>query len=541
MPSILVRGLPDAAAVTAIAFFSILVVVWPFGSCVITAVGEAWRADPASPSLAFVQSGLGRPLWSFLWGVPWVMGMGLASGLLAWPCALSLAARAGRAWLWVLLPLALPTYLAYAGWGLLRAPGTLIGNAIELAAQSSGSWIPVAINRALAMAGLAVWAAPIAAGVMAAAMRGLDPTVFEAIRIDSAGWRGAVARFRAGRAPFLAGVGVVALTMLGSAVPLHLAEIRTSAIQVWLALDTTAPSEHWRVWIAAWPLLAVAGLAGWWLGGVATGEEGPRGDHSASSRRASLRSVAVVALLGAVGPLVLFAWGLRDRGVFFRFPRLAGEAIVTSVMAAAAVAAGALVISTLVAWGLAGTGVVNRVTRVAVRLLVIAGLIPGVLVGCAVSQAWERAAGTNQLAGQVRDSFGIISLAHLARFAFLPVLVAAAAIRAEPPSQRSSRRIDGATGILAWVRAGLPPHLPWLVLASCIAGLMSVHEIESAMIVQPPGDTLARMVLGFLHYSRTDELCAAALWVGGTVLLLAGAIRLGWGAVAGSGGEKPHP
>ena len=53
--------------------------------------------------------------------------------------------------------------------------------------------------------------------------------------------------------------------MIGSAVPLHLAQIDTYAIRIWLGLNETRREEHWKVWLAAWPLVAAAIAAGWTL------------------------------------------------------------------------------------------------------------------------------------------------------------------------------------------------------------------------------------------------------------------------------------
>ena len=44
--------------------------------------------------------------------------------------------------------------------------------------------------------------------------------------------------------------------MIGSAVPLHLAQVETFAILIWRDLNLT--TEPARVWVRAWPLLLVA-------------------------------------------------------------------------------------------------------------------------------------------------------------------------------------------------------------------------------------------------------------------------------------------
>lgn len=516
----------DILALAALLFLMALLVLWPLGASTWLALRDALFATPSHPSDAFTQSGLTRVLPLFFKSLLWSGSIGMFAAALAWPCSFSLAFGPARRWVWTVLPLALPGYLAFAGWGLLRAPGTPLGNAIETASQNVGPWIAVLVNRALAIAGLALWVSPLAAAVQAAVLRGIDPSVLESLRLETGGVRGFVARLRAGRNAFLASIGVTSALMLGSAVPLHLAEIRTSAIQVWLALDTTGPKEHWRVWAAAWPLPVTALVAGWWIGGAATGEDGPRGEPGPQNIAGARLWAVVLLVLAVIAPMLLFAWGLRDHSVFLRFPKLAAEAFATSGPAAAVVCAVGFAISVLAAWGLSTPGKLNATTRLVVRLFIFTGLLPGVMVGSAVSRSWA-VVGSDGVGRTVSDSFLIIAFAHLARFAFLPVLVAAAAVRAEPASQRATRAIDGAAGFGAWCRSALPTHLPWLLLASVVAGLMSLQEIESAVLVQPPGETLARMILGFLHYSRTDELCASGLWLGGASLAIGALIRFG--------------
>jgi ABC-type spermidine/putrescine transport system permease subunit II len=41
---------------------------------------------------------------------------------------------------------------------------------------------------------------------------------------------------------------------------------------------------------------------------------------------------------------------------------------------------------------------------------------------------------------------------------------------------------------------------------------LSLHDIDTSILVQPPGDTmLAQHLLGYLHFWRTEELSAGSL------------------------------
>ena len=63
-------------------------------------------------------------------------------------------------------------------------------------------------------------------------------------------------------------------------------------------------------------------------------------------------------------------------------------------------------------------------------------------------------------------------------------------------------------------------------------GLLSLYEIESSVIVQPPGvENLSRRLLSLLHFSRDEQLSAAAVWLVGMGLVPAvgAGVALAWG------------
>ena len=98
------------------------------------------------------------------------LGIGIAATLLGWPLAslLSTGGRHRRLLAPLLLtPLFVPQTLAYAGWGVVRSPDTVVGDWVVGVAQSGQRWLPVVLDRSLAVAGLALWAAPLAAAVLA--------------------------------------------------------------------------------------------------------------------------------------------------------------------------------------------------------------------------------------------------------------------------------------------------------------------------------------------------------------------------------------
>src|SRR5690606_16907651 len=143
-------------------------------------------------------------------------------------------------------PLLLPQYLVYSGWDLLRDPGSGIGDWL---ARQPG-WASIWAGYVLAVGGMALWAWPIAAIPLAAGIRQLGAPALEAARLETRS-RLRMVRVVVGQMPgaVVASAALVALVALGSAVPLHLAQIPTHAITLWLLLDLTPADERWRVWL----------------------------------------------------------------------------------------------------------------------------------------------------------------------------------------------------------------------------------------------------------------------------------------------------
>jgi len=434
-------------------------------------------------------------------------------------------------------PLIAPGYLAYAGLGLLRAPGTWLGDLLLSSAGGPVSW-PLLAGRVLAILALALWVWPLPCLALCMAMRRVDPWVWEALRLEPAGApRRWIERIVLARAGVVAGVVITALVMIGTAVPLHLAGVGTYAIELWAALSATTSDEQWRVHVASWPMIVVAmtgagavliGLTRWAARRTGHEDAPPR-----PSRWWRLAPIAAVALsVGVPGALLVVdlvtsaGASTSDAGAAGHifgpvrtFLRLHADALVDSLGVALLVLGAGVLIGLGVSALEHGAGR-SRLATVTVALLVATALLPGVLVGSAILRTlsavdWLRPA---------LDAPSIVSVAHLARFGFIPAIVALWLARTTPPETLAMRRLDGAESLAGWTRTTLPVQLPAILAGALVAAALSLHEIEAAVMLAPPGaDSLARRLLEMLHFSRMRELTA------GTLVLLA--IAFGWGVL----------
>lgn len=502
-------------------------VLWPAFHAMVQvlrgASGEGATVSWAAPVVPF-----GRTLL-------WAGIIGVLAMVLAWPVAWAARPLPARWFALLLVPMLMPSYLAYSGWGLLRAPGTLIGDWLLSGPNSR----PIFAGQVLAVGGLVLWSWPLAAMVLSVRLRRIDPSLLDLLRLDVRwGWRRAGVVLALSRGAVAAAAGAVVLVMLGSAVPLHLAQIQTHAIVMWRMLNESGPGEHWRVWAAAWPVIVVAMGVAVFVGralastdtGRDPGDDEPRvaGPPRGAGRRAGRRPWVSIVLAGAVWgasvfvPVVLFIGSLPSATSLVRFWAVADEAIVSSALIAAGAGCMGVLIAGAAWLAFAGGRVSARVASVCAGALVVAGLLPGVLVGSAMAAAWNAWGPTRVLA----DSGVVLVVGHTARFGFLAALAGWWLARSEPAELRDLMRLDGVGFGRGWMAARLPPGAGPLAGVGLGLAALSFHEIEAAVILQPPGtESFARVMLENLHFARMEALSAGALYA------IAGGLGLALGAV----------
>lgn len=445
--------------------------------------------------------------------------------------------RRGRLGALVLVPMLLPSYLAFAGWTLLRAPRTYLGDRLADAPAWVTDWVKIGI----AVGGLALWSWPLAALVLGRAARRVDQGVLDALDLDGpALWRRLLILGRLMRPGIMGALVLVMLVMSGSMVPLDVSGLESYAIVLMRFLQQH-PSDL-PVWWASWPLVVVAvvsALVMVWLTGADDGAEGDERVREEERGGALVWTLGVWAL-GVVVPGVLFLLSLREpphaataetiRRFLWAFWRDSGSAVASSVSVAARVGALALVISVCVWFAASRGGRGARVAAVCAAMLTITGLVPGVLVGTAVRR------GADMAPESIGASSWLVVMGHLARFAFVGALLALWLARRETREERSLRLIDGADTPRGFAHACLARQWGVVVGVGLATAILSVHEIEATVIIWPPGmRNLAQEMLDALHFQRDERMGAAAvnlLALGTGVAYLAGWLMLRHGARA---------
>ncbi len=457
---------------------------------------------------------------------------------LAWAPARVLARSPSR-WLGLcVMPMVLPPYLAYAGWSLLRSPGSMLGDALFRASQIEHlGWVAQAAGRVTAVIGLASWVWPLAALVLAQALRARAAGIDDQLALDGPGrLRGLWHRALVVRGALLGSLVLIFLIMLGSAVPLHVAQTETFALKIWLRLDQSSPEQSALIWLSGWPLwlpaLAAAAVAGWWMARPLKGFGVQQGARIYCSP-ATFGTASAIWALTTIVPLGLFAWELLDDGptqavrILQRFiaatdQELASTGValgVTSVLGVLLAAWAAWVTTTLRSTAArGGTRWLGRLLVAVLCTSVVGALAPGVLVGAALSRfaADLAAAGL----GGLGEGPWVMLAAMTARWSIVPLAAGIAMAITEPASITHMRTLDGGNRLGTFLRGWARARWPMLLGVGLLFGLLSIHEIEAAVqVTTPDWPSLPRKLLNLLHFLRDDDLSAAIVLMEVPVLI----------------------
>lgn len=462
------------------------------------------------PGIAAIRGMIGAAVWPG--PLPWrelTTSIGTAALVavlgcsLAFPLALA-TRRGGLLSALAVIPVLVPAYLAYSGWGTVRDPTTWLGARLG----SGPAWMAVLVGRVMAVGGLSLWAAPIAWLILHPAVRSLDPAMAELLRLEPcAAWRRLLVTLATLWRPIAGACALIGALMVGSSVPLHLAQFNTLAIRVWARLDEVPFDRRWEAALTAWPLMLPALLiaAVWFVRPrLVVGGGDPPSSRAPRAGRVATSAGWLVWACAAPIPLILMLGSIQSPHRLVTFWQESGQPFLSSAMIAAAVGGLGCLIA-VAALRASGAGRLPRtVARSVGAGLLATGLLPGILVGLAYSP----------LAADASHE-GFVVLAHLSRYGFIAVLAGWWLAVREDPDLRSMRWMDAADGPRAWAGLVLRPRLGSVGGVFVVLAALSLHEIEATVIVEPPGrGAFAREMLSFLHFFRMEQLATGMAYLG---------------------------
>jgi sugar lactone lactonase YvrE len=465
--------------------------------------------------------------------VLWIAALAFVATLIGWPIgvAVSNQLRRGRGRLSLFLlamPLCLPAYLAFWSMWRFADPNTWFG------AWLMRSDAAVIAREAALVAGLTLWAAPLAAWCIVASRSARNEPTGMLRQIDGPSWRrDLVAAWHHDRRPLVQGCAVAALGLLGESVSFDLAQVRTYGFEL-RSLDLSGAGAA-AVMAAAWPSVLLTGV----LLALAVGSSRRRGEcHATAERDASssgptvapprVRSLVGYLLLALVvvppASIILRVGGWREVvHEWSQFVSLHSRPTLTSLALAGTV-------GSLLGIGALGCRMWSESDRPVARLLgrgvaaatLLLACIPATVLAIAHEALWN-----NQVFGAwVYDTPLILILALLTRLGVVAIL--ASALVARRPMVDRLVAIDRPQRLGTWWRIRRPEWTAVAIVAAVVGASLTLSEVAlSGRLVPPRMQLLATSVLNAIHYQQPETVMIAS---GGALALGAlAAAAIVWG------------
>jgi ABC-type Fe3+ transport system permease subunit/sugar lactone lactonase YvrE len=433
-------------------------------------------------------------------------------------------------WL-TLAALVLPHHVLFYIWRMPLNPPSWLGAQVE---QS----IPLAraVHMVLSSSVLVFGYWPLAALLLAQGWRNVDPDCLKMARLEVSGLRRLVSvEWPMMARPILVSLAACFVLIFADHSTFYLAQIDALGRMLDKIYQSTNSAE--AVAVASWPAVALAVAVAVIVarqldvGLVAPPQEDPQG---LVGRGAWAVLVALLAVTLAA-PMAILLSGLGEIGAVTDYWAVIRDKAAGSVLAAVVAAGLALTMvgGVLAAERLGRT--MRLVGRVAGVVLLIAMFLPGNLVGAAIIVAGL------SLPVSWSQGWWIVSVGQAVRFAGVALIMLRLSRDDTDRHLEEMAGIDGASWWSAWWQVRWPRSWPLVTGAGILVVLLSFSEVETTMMVLPPGvPNFTQHLFNQIHYFRDGNIIASCLLVMGlylalaapVVMLLAYRARREWGRPA---------
>lgn len=513
-----------------VATFVLVVAGWlaVLAGCVAPLAGMAWSlADVrAVGTQVVVIPSAGHLLAHSLTVAGVATGGALLAGLA--PAALLGLAAAGRSRRWrfslvglLIAPLLVPPQVYAYAWSLATAPHMLL--AAALPPVTGVSALGSAVRAGLISAG---WLWPIVALVVGAGWRTTGRNVYALATLDASPAQAFIRAVLPSLRGHLVAAGCVVFLIALVEYPIpHLSLARTYATELLLLVDVGAPAG--QIMRTALPGVAVAivllATAAYLVRTQFGGDEDERLASvpvRGSARGLSLLTAALwmASVLVPVGVLIA---SLRVSSAWREAFTLFGQAWADSI--GVSLAAGGVTMAMAVGVVVWPAGGWRRRDGVVARFGAVAGLagmlVPGAALGIGFVVIYNRAGVVGDL---YTESPVVWVLALAARYAAIPVVIAALGLRRRVLATAEQARVDGAGRWAVLADVLMPVMARSLLAGAAIVALLSLSEVVVTQLVHPIAySSIAASILQLMHYGRDDTVIVASLSIVAVGVILA--------------------
>ncbi len=424
--------------------------------------------------------------------------------------------------------LCLPAFIGYWAWGMLRLPGSWLGDFIAQGSREQADLM----GMLQLWLGLTLWVWPVPAMTLAAALQRVPRSRQEALQLDAVHRiRQSLIILRECTSGLWLGLLLAFLATISAAVVFDLASTQTAGASTYSELlrriyGQTGSNE--AILVASRPLV-IAGLMlalfVWWI------LNRPPNDiqHHAIRSSPFLRFVACLLPMVAIGlPVAILILKMESLRAFRELTATDGRSVLTGVWLVVITAFIMTLVAIMLAfgwmrarasapwaWGLTCISIswlwvsLLPATTIGAMIVLTLNSPPILFVRETLHMEWIYTTPVANVMG------------YLARFGFVPILAGRwfAATHARPV--QDMRCLDGVHEFPDWLRAVGPGMLLTCACTGIVGGLLSLSEISTTVIVTPPGyQSPAERLLNRLHYAREDAAIAMVILLMATVFVL---------------------
>lgn len=429
-------------------------------------------------------------------------------------------------------PLLVPPYVYAVIWaeGLTRTG--LMQYGADLGAVRAAAMNPYTLTGAMIILGLAHF--PVVAFATMAALRRYDRHLEEPARLVA----GPMRTFFAVTAPILApavGAGalcVFLLCLVEFAVP-SLLQVNVYAVEIHTRFSLSYDAAEAAAQSAPLVVCGAGVLAAWAfvlrpryrraLGvGAARVSEGDEGRDSPASIGASVYCWGLVCMTSLFPCGALIAVAMPPSSFAEMWSTARGE-LGASLAASALSATFLTTLAFACAWAARSSNGARRLYATAL----VPFLVSGPIVGIGLIRLWNHPAPL----GWVYDTPAILVLASSARFLVFAYLILFAALRTIPCQLDEAGAVLGISAARRLWRTTLPLAAPTLAVVWGLCFVLSLREVDAAVLVTPPGWTpLSVRVFSLMHYGPSRLVAALNVAVLALILGVAtAALCFGYG------------
>ena len=423
--------------------------------------------------------------------------------------------------------LCIPPYISYWIWGLIRLPGSMLGDYVAHSSPAMHEFAGIV----QLWWGLTIWVWPIPALTIAGALGRIPRSRSDLLTLDAAGrFRKFIIIINEARSGVFLGLFLSFLAVISAAVVFDLASTQTSGLTTYSEalrrLHGEIPDQT-AILVASLPFaILMAFIAIFAVRFLATP---PREANlcTISISRAVPWSTLFIVMIAVFSPILIM---LRTLGFsirpFVELSKTDGSSLVDGFILAsgAGVVFFVLTLGFSFAWHYAARSrILKMVLIIQAIVWVYISLLPGMTIGSALVHTYN-----HPMMNLIYHSPIIVVLGYAARFGFLPMLTAHWFAVNHAKGLENLAAIDGAREFPDWLVAVGPSAVRTAIATGFIGIFLSLGEITTTILVTPPSiQSPAERLLNRLHYAREDAAMATCLiitlvvFIGGTLAALA--------------------